>query len=409
LKKAGEHLSLHIFDLSGGDPLSKKYSLFITALFCLFIGGFCAAHFLVPDQAFSETENRYLAQLPDLKLGRPDVAGFLQGGPLFRGGNLFSGEFMSDFETYVNDQFPLRDGWVSLKARAELLTGKHENNGVFFGDRDTLLVKLAPPDMDELAQKMEYVDTLVQQAGVPVYFSLIPSSAAIWADRLPDNAPTADQKAIIDRLSGSTLALYYDTYAALAAHSGEDIYYRTDHHWTTLGAYYGYAALMEAMGLEPTPLSDYTPTVVSDRFYGTSYSTSGVRWLPPDSITAYVPGDGVAVTSWFTGQPQEGRLYAPEYLAQKDKYSYFLGGNQPLCVIQGKDPNGPRLLLVRDSYSDSMAPFLIANCSEIHLFDLRYNRTPLSSYLRDNGIDAAVVLYSLPNFISDANLFLLAQ
>ena len=316
---------------------------------------------------------------------------------------------MADFETYVNDQFPLRDRWVSLKSRTERLIGKRENNGVFFGAQDTLLVKQEEPDMADLEKKLGYLDAMVEKAGVPVYFSLIPSSAAIWADRLPENAPTADQKAIIDGLSGGTTARYYDTYAALAAHSGEDIYYRTDHHWTTLGAYYGYAALMEAMGLEPTPLSHYTPTVVSDQFYGTTYSSSGVRWVAPDAITAYVPGDGVEVTSWFTGQPEEGRLYAPEYLEQKDKYSYFLGGNQPLCVIEGQKEDGPRLLIVRDSYTDSMAPFLLANCSEIHLFDLRYNRAPLSSYIQENGIDAAVVLYSLSNFTSDANLFLLAQ
>ena len=390
--------------------MSKRYSMFITVLFCLFLGGFCAALLILPDRDFSETENRYLAQLPRPSVGRLNLSGFLSGETdLFEGGNLFSGEFMSDFETYVNDQFPLRDGWVSLKSRAERFIGKHENNGVFFGDRDTLLVKLEQPDQADLDKKLTYLDTMVQKAGVPVYFSLIPSSAAIWADRLPDNAPTADQKAILDRLSSASLALYYDTYSALADHSEEDIYYRTDHHWTTLGAYYGYAALMQAMGMEPVPLSQYTPTVVSDRFYGTTYSTSGVRWVAPDTITTYVPEDGIEVTSWFTGEPEEGRLYAPEYLEKKDKYSYFLGGNQPLCVIRGQNTDGPRLLIVRDSYTDSMAPFLTAHFSEIHLVDLRYNRTPLSTYIQENQIDAAVVLYSLSNFISDNNLFLLGQ
>ena len=389
--------------------MTKPYARWITWLFCLFLAGFGLVMLLTPDGEFSQTENRYLAQMPHLEIGTLDVSGFLRGGPLFRDGNLFNGAFMSAFETYVNDQFPLRDGWVSLKSRTERWLGKSENNGVFFGDKDTLLVKLEAPNMAELDQKCSYLDAMAEQSGIPVYFSLIPSSAAIWADRLPDNAPVLDQKALIDRLFASTPAISYDTYSALAAHSDEDIYYRTDHHWSTLGAYYGYTALCTALGLEPTPLSDYTPTVVSDSFYGTTYSTSGVRWIAPDRITAYVPADGIRITSYFTGEPEEGRLYAPEFLDKKDKYSYFLGGNQPLCVIEGNNPQGPKVLLVRDSFSDSMVPFLTAQCSQIHLVDLRYNRAPLSVYVQDNHMDAAVVLYSLSNFISDNNLFLLAQ
>ena len=376
--------------------MSKKYAIFLITLFCLFLGGFGAALFILPDRDFSDLENRTLTQFTPPKLGE--------------NGNIFNGEFMEKFEDYVTDQFPLRDAFVGLKAMSERALGKQENNNVFFGKEDTLLSKFSEPDMEQVEKNIQAVNDFGRNAPVTVYFSLIPSSTAIWSDRLPANAPTLDQKAFIEQLAGEvTDAIYYDTYSTLWDHREEDIYYRTDHHWTTLGAYYGYEALMDNLGMEATPLDSYTPTVVTDQFYGTTFSSSGVRWVAPDTITTYVPEDGITVESNFTGTMEAGRLYAPEYLDKKDKYSYFLGGVQPLCVIRTQNTDAPKLLIVRDSYSDSLAPFLTANFSEIHLIDLRYNKTSIQDYIVENDIDTALVLYSLSNFVSDNNLFLLGR
>ena len=384
--------------------MSKKYGIFLIVLFCLFLGGFGGALFLTPDQEFSELENRYLTQFTPPKLGKLEL-----GANFGKGGNVLNGEFMQKFESYVTDQFPMRDAFVGLKAATERAIGKQENNGVFFGKEDTLLNRFETPDRELVDRNLAAVDDFSQRAGVPVYFGLIPSSAAIWSDRLPANAPTADQKALIEQLLGGTTAIPVDCWSSLWEHRGEDVYYRTDHHWTTLGAYYGYAALMETMGMEAVPLEQYAPNVVSDRFYGTTFSTSGVRWVAPDVITAYVPEDGITVESNFTGAMEPGRLYAPEYLEKKDKYSYFLGGNQPLCILRTEHTGAPKVLIVRDSYTDSLAPFLTAHFSEIHLVDLRYNKTNLRDYIQENGIDCAVVLYSLSNFVTDGNLFLLGR
>ena len=265
------------------------------------------------------------------------------------------------------------------------------------------------PKQSKLDQDMGYLDALVGNVDVPVYFGLIPSAAEIWADRLPKGAPTADEKAVIDQLYFSTGASTIDLYGALSAHSGEDIYYRTDHHWTSLGAFYGANAIFEALGMEPLKLEDFQKTTVTDQFYGTSFSTSGVRWLPPDRIDTYVPDDGVKVTSWFNGSPQEGSLYVDGKLAVKDKYSYFLGGNQPLCVIETEQTDAPKALIIRDSYTDSLAPFLTRRFSEIHLFDLRYNLTSIQSYVEEHDIDTVIVLYSFANFTTDDKLFLLGR
>ncbi len=240
-------------------------------------------------------------------------------------------------------------------------------------------------------------------------FSLIPGQAAIWADRLPSGAPNADQKAIMDSIYAQVKGLNYDSYQALWEHRAEDIYYRTDHHWTSLGAYYGYVSLMESLGMEPVSLDAYSKTVVTEEFYGTTFSTSGVRSVKPDAIWTYVPDNGLQVTNYFTDKPQEGSLYNPSALEKKDKYTYFLGGNQPLAVIKSSNVQGPKLLILRDSYADSMVPFLTEHFSEIHLYDLRYNRGSVPQYISENDIDMALVLYSVPNFVTDTNFFTLGR
>ena len=197
-------------------------------------------------------------------------------------------------------------------------------------------------------------------------------------------------------------------------HKDEDIFYRTDHHWTSLGAYYGYTGLAQALGYTPVPLSDYDATVRSTEFYGTVFSSSGVRWVQPDTITTYVPDDGITVVSHTydnSGNPVEEQraLYVESFLSVKDKYSMFLGGNQPLCVIQNPDASGGKLLVIRDSYADSLVPFLTPHFSEIHLLDLRYYKLSIADYIAQNGIDQALVLYSVPNFVTDSNLLWIAK
>ena len=372
--------------------MSKAYSIFLTVLFSLFLGGILVANLITRDRTFSPLENRNLQQAPK-----------------FTWEAVEDGAFMADAEKYINDQFVGRDFWVAAKAWGERLSGKRENNGIYFGSRETLLNRLEQPGWAELEEKMGYVDALVTNVSVPVYFGLIPSSSAIWSDRLPAGAPTADEKEIIDRLYFQTGAATVDLYGALSQHGEEDIYYRTDHHWTSLGAYYGYAAIMEAMGREPVALEDYEKETVTRDFNGTLFSNSGVRWLTPDEIDVYVPAGGVQVTSYVNAAPTEGALYVPEKLEQKDKYAFFLGGNQPLCVIRTDQTDAPRLLVLRDSYADSLAPWLTESFSEIHLFDVRYNMTSIRDYVAENQIDQVLVLYSMDDFFSNTYLWLLAR
>ncbi len=374
--------------------MSKKYSIFITALFCLFIFGFGIAFLILPDRDFSEQENRYLTQFeaPTLE-------------------NVFgeNGEFMADFEKYVNDQFPLRDSWIHLKAWSERLLGKQENNDVYFGGegQQTLFAQYTKPS--DLAQRVDYVNQLGANVDVPVYFALIPDKTWVWADRLPTGAPLVDDGSTIRDAQAlvSGDVNFIDLSSAL---SGDNVFYRTDHHWSTMGAYQGYVALMNAMNGAYTQL-DSEPTLVSDSFYGTTWSSAGAAWVGPDEMYTWVPEGGLTgnttVTRYPNGSPVTGSLYDLSRLEVKDKYSMFLGGNQGLCVIKNPDAQGGKLLVIRDSYADSLAPFLSLDYQEVHLFDLRYNLMSLKQYVVDNDIDQVLVLYSNSNFSTDSNLALL--
>ena len=371
--------------------MKKSHNLLITILFCLFLGGIAGAGILIPDKSFSEMENRNLRLLPELTLNR-----------------FTSGRFMTEAERYASDQIAFRDGWVALKSLGEVISGKGENNGVYFGADDTLIRRVEEPDPDLMEENIGFLQTFSEQTDVPVYFGLIPTSAWVWQEKLPAGAPSADEGDWIRWLYSQSGAENIDITSALEQHSGEEIYYRTDHHWTSLGAFHGANAILSAMGLEGLDPADYVPVSVSNDFRGTNHSSAGAWWVAPDTIMAYVTEEGKEVISNFTGREEPGRLYVPEQLEVKNKYAYFLGGNQPLCVIRSQS-GGPKILVIRDSYTDCLAPFLAERFGEVHLFDLRYNRLSPGQYIRENGIDMVLILYSVETYLSDENQFLLIR
>lgn len=369
--------------------MNKKALLAQTLTFLIFIGAFFVINLLTPDRGFSEQENRQLQTRPEFSVS-----------------SLLSGSYPAKFEDYITDQFPFRDGWITLKARTELASGKMSNNGVYICEGEKLIEGYTSPEREELDFSLDGVARLCENTDAEVYFALIPSASEIYRDLLPEGAPNDSQADVISYAYESTPAKSIDIASALEQHSGEDIFYRTDHHWTTLGAYYGYRAIAEAMGMEPVPLGSYTPETVTDSFYGTVYSSSGFTWVAPDSITRYVTGEGITITNYPHGSAEKGVLYDESFLEKKDKYSYFYGGNTPLLEIEtGND--GPRLLILRDSYTDSMSPFLFEHFSEISILDLRYYKTSLKAYMDEMDFDKVLVCYSVPNFSTDLNIFLM--
>lgn len=360
----------------------KNYNRLLTFIFVGFIGLFFMLELVNKDKEFSPMENRNLAQMPKFTLER-----------------LFNGKFTSEFESYITDQFVFRDMWVGMKYVSERALLKTENKGIYLGSDGYLLSKFKEPASDRVNENFGYVQKLIDSLDVPVHFSLIPSSAYILNDKLPKYAVNYDQSILLNEAE-KRFSKYFDIAQSLKEHKDEYIYYRTDHHWTSEGAFIGYNEVCKAMGLEPVSkpeiLKEYSD------FYGTLFSTSGARLIKGDTVTLYK-------TPRLMVKDENGKdfsLYDESYGEKKDKYSIFLGGNFPLLTVANEEnPKGKELLLIKDSYSNSLVPFLSNNFSKIHIWDLRFNKTSIKEYVKANNIDEVLVLYSTENFSSDTNFF----
>ncbi len=361
----------------------------IVILFVFFLFAAAAAGILLPKKSFSDIENRMLKKLPEISTRR-----------------ILNGSFMSDFDDYVSDHMPLRDRLVQLKALLERFSGKKENEGIAFAADDTLiqLYQVKNPVVPE--NNIKYVNQYSEALDIPVCLGLIPTAADIWQEKLAPGTPVTDESTLIRKLYEEAVLPCIDFEAALTAHKDEPVFYRTDQHWTTLGAYYGANALLETLGMNPIKEEELKKTVVSDAFSGTLWSIAGACWMQPDVMETFVPEDGVEVSVWNSMQPEEGRMYERDFLEKKDKYSFFFGGNAPIIVMKTGHA-GPKLLLVRDSYSSELAPLLSLRFSEIHLVDLRYTRLSMQDYAKQYDIDIAAVVYGIKTFSEDSNVVFL--
>lgn len=362
----------------------------ITILFLGFIFGIAGANLCKKDAEYSEMENRMLAQRPELSLS-----------------DIVSGKFMEEYETYVTDQFVGRDAFVSMKSACERVLGKKINNGVYYAQDGYLIEQFASVEEELTDRNVEAIGRFAQEASAEVMLALIPGSAQINRDKLDADAPELDQKEIIQniyRRAGEYGVTTIDMYDTLWEHREEELFYRTDHHWTSLGAYYGYLAYAQETWLTPVELERYSETVRSEEFYGTLYSKAGAFWIAPDRISTYVADENIEVEHIEGEASAVSGLYDLEKLSGKDKYAMFLGGNQPLAVIRTSKQDQPRLLIIRDSFSDSLAPFLTEHYSEIYLWDFRYNRESVADFIKENQVEKVLICYSLDNFSEDTNI-----
>lgn len=360
--------------------------------FLLFIFGLALASIIKPDKVFSANENRMLAQKPELTTEK-----------------IFSGEFSNGYESYITDQFVLRDQWILAKSLSELALMKKEIKGVYIG-KDGYLIEEHSIDNEEQTNKNinrmtafinKYSDILGEEH---VKALLVPSAVQVLTDKLPAYAGSYDEDIIIDavisKLKGKNR--YIDVRDTLKEHAEEYIYYKTDHHYTTLGAYYVYKKWAQGVGIEPLTLSDLEIKKVSDDFYGTIHSKINLP-VKADEMYTYTPKDllDLSVVYDMDEKTRTDTLYELEHLDTKDKYSMYLDGNHPFVQITTGIKNGKRLLVIKDSFAHSLVPFLTAHFEEIIMVDFRYNRMPMSSVIEDYDITDILVLYNTMKFAND--------
>lgn len=372
-----------------------KYVEKITiAVFCFLFFGLFIINIILPDKEFSQTENRYLKQPPEFSLK-----------------TLLSGDFTKSYENYLTDQFSFRNIWIELKTASEITLGKNENNNVYICKDGYLIERFEKPSYDRVDKNIASINTFSEKLNIPVYFMLVPNAVKINEDKLPRFAQNYDQLKLI-KYAEETLsdkAQFVQIYDELESHNNEYIFYKNDHHWTTLGAYYGYCSLADNMKINKLQINDFNVETVSDQFLGTMYSKSGVSWAKPDLIDIYKPKENFLYETEITDNNTTFRgLYDWSYLDKKDKYSLFIGGNNSLVKIKTNIENNKRILIIKDSYAHNLIPFIANHFNEVHIMDLRYYNDNIIKYVADNNIDSVVIIYNVSNFCSDNNLIWLS-
>ena len=367
--------------------MSKKWYA-ITFLIVLFL--MPVLHVSGKDKEFSELENRTLAQVPEVERAA-----------------VLDGSFGKSVETYLADQFPFRNQFLTVKLAVEIAMGKTESNGVFLGKDGQLSQNFKQPDLKLLKKNAGYINSMGKE--IKTWFLLAPTATSVYKEKLPIFASPYDERLYIKKLKKelSKDVQFVEVSESLDAQKEEYIYYKTDHHWTTLGAFYAYQKLCKEMGIEAKSLSDFKREKIEE-FYGSLYSTGNVVFAEPDYLEIFYPKEAITVTVENVAEgTSTDTLYAKEYLEKKDKYSVFLDNNQPLLIIRSSVGNGKKLLIAKDSYANCLIPFLTAHFEEIHVLDLRYLNFPVKNYAVQNGIEEALLLYNVQSFAADTKLSLL--
>ena len=297
---------------------------------------------------------------------------------------------------------------MKLKSSVDLALGKNESNGIYKGSDDYLIESFEVPDSEIVNRNIKAINNFNEKhKDIKEYMLIAPNSVSILSEKLPPYAPVVSQKLVMDNFA-KTLNKginYIDVYNTLDKHDKEYIYYKTDHHWTTLGAYYSFLEAAKAMDLE-VKKDYYNVERVSNDFYGTLYSKSGYEVKTPDYIDVYLPKDenDEYVVNYVEEQKKSASFYDSEKLETKDKYGVFLGGNHPVVKIKTTSKEDRKLLIFKDSYANSFVPFLTQYFSDIIMVDPRYYYDDIEKLIEEEGISDILYLYNANTFFSDTSL-----
>lgn len=376
----------------------KRQNRIVIALFLILIFGMTIANLLTPAKEFSDRENRTLAQMPGLS---PE--------------SYFSGEFAKDYESYITDQFVWRDGWIGVKTAVERASFKQESNDIYFAEDGYLIEKHTGSFTGETAERnvsylADFMREMEENYGKGHVKAIVaPNAVEILKDKLPPFASPYDESVYLEKIAEALPeGVWFDSEAVLKAHSGEELYYRTDHHWKTLAAYYVYEAWAKEIGLTPLSLSEYEIDTVTESFQGTIEAKVGGD-VGYDSIQVFKPAKETEYVLVYNRKEKKTDLYDWDALETKDKYTLFFGGNQP--VVEGTIENGSsrRLLVIKDSYAHCFLPFTFHDFSEVDFVDLRYFNESLRDYMEEKDYTDILFLYNASGFAEDPNVARLAQ
>ena len=344
-----------------------------------------AGYIVLPQNDFSDMENR-----------------FLQKRPAMTASSLADGTYMDSFETYTNEQIPLRNMFVKCKAVFVWMTGSSENDGIAKGADGYLFDKVATVS-DKVNKNITAIKNFAKSTDRDIYIAVAPTSTWVNEEKLPKGMPVLDEVSCSNDLTFALKdipnAHMIYLYEALKDHKDEQLYYRTDHHWTTLGAGYAYREIAVKMGLEAKDITQYEKHEAYD-FYGTHYAKYKGIFVQPDTIEYYdVPVDELVLEKRTVND-----LYDVEKLSGYDKYAAFMYGNDGRYEVHANKGTGRNLYILKDSYANCLIPYLVMNYDNITVIDLRYFGGSVADELAKDK-DADVLLMYNWTFVNDDNHF----
>ena len=368
----------------------KKYPTFF--VFSHIVILFTVIDIINSPKEFSELENKNLSQIPILSLE-----------------SYIDTSFSSDYEKYINDQFFLRDKWIDLKSRIEYLLGKRENNDIIFGKDNYLFKKFTTFNDEMLKNNLNSIITFTNNYNKEVDFFIIPNSYAIYDELTPRYLPLVDQLSLINSIN-SYLSLKSNDHIntinvaeELLKNKDDYIYYKTDHHWTSYGAYLAYLTYMDYLGLEIVDINNLEKITINN-FLGTYYNRSKYFKADSDFITYY---NILGLHIEIDGKEQLSLMDLDKFKGS-DKYSAFLWGNNGLTKVINEniseERKGSSILIFKDSYANSFIQFLSYNYEIIDIIDLRYFKESIRNFMKDKDYNEILIMYSFNNLSSDINI-----
>ena len=373
----------HIYKLNSSKALPI---LFLTIVF-----GFSILSFVIPDKAKSAEENRVLAQTPSLSYQ-----------------TYFEGRFQTELEQYFNDQFPFRNSLIKWKTASDLTLDIIESNGVIKSKDGYLIERIKNPSENNIRHDIKSLDNFKRSnPNCNFYFLLAPNAGNIMSEKLPRTVHMSNQNKYMTSFFNDLKKIGItpiDSRKTLEKNiDKQQLYYRTDHHWTTGAAYLAYKEAHKEMGLD----SDikYKKLSIHRNFRGTLASKSGFTNGRNDELQIYWPKKNQnyhdSIYNFVDVKKTTNTFYAFDNLKKKDAYTIFGGWNHPFYTISTPTQSTRKLLLVKDSYANCMIPFLTQDFRKIVVVDPRYYFGDINKIMAEEGITDVLFLYNGLTFASD--------
>lgn len=384
-----EEKDLHNDRING---ISRVIAVIMSGVFCFLLFSVGILHYVMPDSEYSQSENRVLASMPELSFQ-----------------SLKDGSFMSNFETYLTDQFPFRDYIISAKTFTDRIVGKNEENGVYIGKDGYLFDTQTPYDKEKATEITKAISAFCKKNGFSKNAVIIaPNSSYVYSDLMPSYLEMESQENMLSeinaKLKNNKITTFNSCSILNKAKDSAQLYYRTDHHWTTRSAYKMFTALAKQWKIDTSKQKYHFYTVGAD-FEGTLASKVGVHTYK-DKVEICIPEKtkGTYTVEYESQQKKTATLFDETKLKQKNQYEVFLGGNFDKVIISVATQSKSTLLIIKDSYANCFIPMLTPYFNKIVVIDPRYLTDSLQSIIKENNFTHVLFLYNMNTLLEDNSL-----